>query len=99
MIRHIVLIKFFENTQGALRQEALERLQRLGADCGGEEEGILEFRAGFSLDTRKADMMLVSLFASHDALQRYRANQNHAEYAEFLRKIADWWAANMETNN
>ena len=91
MLLHVVLFKFHDATTGDARAQLLDQLARLDQLCGGAEAGILHWQIAANLDTRKDyTAMEVALFASTEALDRFRRHPAHAAIAHELSLCSDW---------
>ena len=90
MIRHIALFRINDGVEQSQVQQALRLLQELGVD----NENVVSWEAARSLDERKGVVLVVtSLFASEEALERFRPSERHVAVAQFLRPIATWLVA------
>ncbi len=93
---HVVLVKFREEVPTERRWDAKAWMARLGAECGGEGAGIVDWKADWNLDRRKGyDLMSVAVFASQEAFERFRVHSAHRDFASEMSGIADWIVGDM----
>ena len=100
-LAHIALISFYANTPVEVKQKIFGMYQTLAADCGGEEAGILEWKTGWNQDLRTKlgrvwELVEVTRFRDHAALQAFRVHPKHTELTDLLRNHADWVVGDIE---
>ncbi len=93
---HVVQVSFHDKAPESVRQEAYARYQTLAKDCGGRDTGILFFKVGWNLDTRKdVHLLEVAVFEDSVALQVFRNHPKHKQLSTLLSAWADWWPSNF----
>jgi hypothetical protein len=96
-LAHTVLVRFRDHVGETQRQEIASQYETLGEACGGEQAGILLWRAGLNLDQRKNwHIVQFSIFRDTDALQRFRSHPAHATLSELMQPLADWAVGDIE---
>ncbi|RQS65378.1 Dabb family protein [Burkholderia sp. Bp8963] len=91
MIRHIVMWKLKESTEGATRaQNALKLKEKLDA-CRDIVPGILHLDVGVATPGLEAtyDVVLVSDFADKAALDAYQVHPVHEEVKKFVATVRE----------
>lgn len=92
-IRHITLFRINPDVSEATRREALQLLQEVGKG----QEGVLEWTAAESTDSRNGYVLVVnSLFVDAPAQQRFRASERHMAAGRVLGTIATWLNGDYE---
>ncbi len=88
MIRHILLFKFNEGVTDSVQEDAIERLEALGAQCPTVESwsiGVNEAESPSAYDVAE-----VADFADQQGLDEYKAHPAHRELAAHLGTICTW---------
>ena len=90
MIKHIVMWTI-KDADGRSKEENIElfkqKLERLPETI--EEIKDLEVGLNFNTLGTAMDVILISEFENHDALQRYQEHPDHVRVKEFVAKICD----------
>jgi hypothetical protein len=86
----VTLISFRENISVDVRTDLRERLEKLAAECGGAEAGIVHYRVDFNQHTRDfVDLVVVIIFKDGDARYCFKEHATFRALDVEIRKVAD----------
>ena len=88
MIRHILLFKFNEGVTADVREDAIQRLERLGEQCPTVSEWSIGVNQAESPSAY--DVAEIADFIDEQALSRYKNHPAHRELSAHLGTIASW---------
>jgi hypothetical protein len=98
MIKHIVLWKLKDGSNGLTRSENAQAIKEKLESLNGKIDGLLHIEVGidFLHSPESADIVLYSEFASREALTSYASHPLHKEIMPFIaearseRRVADY---------
>jgi len=93
MIKHIVMMKFFDEGDGRSKKDNLAIAKSIVDDFVPKIKEIKEMKCGinfYNLDSPKAfDIVLDSIFESIEDIEAYKIHPLHLELVDFLNKVRD----------
>ncbi|MGY1769894.1 Dabb family protein [Blastococcus sp. SYSU D00813] len=90
--RHLVLFRFRDSADGDARAQAYDLV-----NASGEAPGLLSWRLGWSLDTRKGPVLVQeAVFADRAAFETWRDSDAHRRAGAHLSRVADWLVGDLE---
>ena len=89
MIKHIVMWKLKDQTEGASQEENARKLKYTLEALKGKIEQIVELEVGLQMrpDESAYDVVLVTSFQTREDLDLYQKHPKHQKVAAFVKKI------------
>lgn len=89
MIKHIVMWKLKEETDGKSKKDNAKKMQELLEGLRGKIDGVKSIELGINLNNTTAayDVVLYSEFDSMEALDAYQVHPEHVKAAGFVKSI------------
>ncbi|MDB5183186.1 MAG: NAD-dependent epimerase/dehydratase [Candidatus Saccharibacteria bacterium] len=86
-LRHIVFFSMKTSASDEEMDEAIGRLKKIGKKTNGARL----WNVSKSMDFRKGRIFIQNtVFDSVDSFEKYRNSKDHADFAQYMSKIADW---------
>ncbi|WP_409331729.1 Dabb family protein [Trujillonella humicola] len=90
--RHLVLFRFRDDVDADARAAAYDLVE-----ASGRALGLLSWRLGWSLDTRKGAVLVQdAVFADRAAFEAWRDSAAHRRAGAYLSEVADWLVGDVE---
>lgn len=92
MIKHVVMWSLKDEAEGKSKEENRKIMQKKLQDLVGIVPGIEAFEVtikGASSPADNYDVLLISEFATWDALQAYNAHPEHQKVVTFVRAVVN----------
>lgn len=93
MIKHIVMMKFFDFADGRNKSENLKIAKAMIDGFSESIPGIVEMKCGINVympESPKAfDIVIDSIFYNFEDLETYKNHNIHLELVEFLNKVRE----------
>jgi len=91
VIKHIVLFRLKDFTEGASKEENLTKFEELLSGLPEKIEEIKQFEFGsnISQSPNASDICLVSAFENEEDLDVYRNHPEHKKVVEFILKVSE----------
>lgn len=89
MLKHIVIWKFREFADGALRTQNLHHAKTLFEALPAKIPQIRKLEVGSSIEhsEQSYDFVLISEFKDREALKEYQAHPEHVKVVDFLGRV------------
>ncbi len=93
MIKHIVMMKFFDFADGREKSENLVIAKQMIDEFEKNIEGVIEMKCGLNVynpESPKAfDIVIDSIFHNFEDLENYKNHFLHLELVDFLNKVRE----------
>ena len=91
MIKHIVMWKLKDFSEGAGRLENMQKMKSMLEALNGRIPGLLNLEVGFNINTSNTDfdLVLYSEFKDERALETYQNHPEHLIVKEFVGKVRE----------
>lgn len=87
-LRHIVFFTLKPNVSQKQITGALDKLESFGKNT----KGVNYWKVTQSLDSRKGNIIILNCaFDSVENFEKYRQSKDHADFADYMGKISDWF--------
>jgi hypothetical protein len=96
MIRHILLFRFNESVEQSVRDDAINRLHKLGDIC--PTIGKWTIGVNFAESPSAHDVVEIGDFATLEDLDAYKEHPAHREFSDFIRPLATWALADINVD-
>ena len=87
MIKHIVMWKLEDVSQGNTKDENAQQIKIMLEALTGQIDGLLKLEVGIDDSPKNYDVVLYSEFVSRDALAAYDIHPEHIKCKEFIKQV------------